>query len=161
MRWPPARVAGFIRDAGWPEDQLATATAVALASSQGDDHFTWVVGDPPVIDERGLFAIDDVVDEVPADVDLFDPVANARFALLLWRRTGGDWSWNSAYRSGAYRELGDVASAAVVTSRGSGVTPPSAGNVATASRVEVMRSAGERAVKALVGLANAVTSLRP
>jgi hypothetical protein len=87
-------VLGFVRTAGFDRDQARTATALAMAASNGADHHWWHPDDAPTVDQRGLFALD--VRHVGADDarSLFDPQINAEWTKVLFDHWGQTWVWH-------------------------------------------------------------------
>lgn len=93
MIWEIRAVAGFAYRAGWRGDDLATATAVALATSSGDDHWRWTPAFRTDVDRRGLFGLDATMFDLDRVGDLFDPNINASLAQNLWRSLDRTWEW--------------------------------------------------------------------
>lgn len=101
-------IAGWAKGAGFPDSELATAVAVALAESGGRVD---AIGGPNFDGsfDYGVWQINE-----SAHRDKFNhsslgaegqwwSVANAQMAVMVWREAGGRWTPWSAYNSGAYR----------------------------------------------------------
>lgn len=102
-----AQVAAAAHVGGWTgEDQIVTATAVALAESNG---VTDAKGGPNSNGtfDYGLFQINDV--HKPTDAEKTDPLANARRAYKIWVAAGHSFKPWATYNSGSYkRKLTDA-----------------------------------------------------
>lgn len=99
--WGVEQVAKWARGAGWRGDEIVTATALAMAASNGDDHHDSNPSMVPDLERRGLYALRS--SEAPG-IDfgtLFDPVVCTRAAHAFWRDMGGTWSWHPVWASGA------------------------------------------------------------
>lgn len=94
MLWQPARLAQFAYDAGLRGDDLATATALALRISGGDDAYVWRVDPGPLIDQRGLWGIDVVRFPQYAADDLTRPSVASRVMAALYGSSSPRWSWS-------------------------------------------------------------------
>lgn len=95
-------VAGWCQLAGWHGADLEHAVAVAMAATGGDDSYRWVIGPEPTIDLRGVFALDLVAHPHLADVNLYDPLTNARAARQLWLGADKSWGWHPSHVNGSY-----------------------------------------------------------
>jgi Lysozyme like domain len=109
MRWNASELARFARD-----DDVVTATAVALATSGGIDQYVYQPGSPGVGRYVGLWGID--TDRWPdyADRTLQAPHVNAQTARELVEQYGG-WGWSAAARAGTH--LAHMAHAGTEASR--------------------------------------------
>lgn len=99
--WGPHAVAKYAQGAGFKGDALHDAVALALAVSNGADHWAHNPISAPGAERRGLWGIR--VDEVPEDLalDLFDPTHNAQALRALWQRSGKSFGWHPAWVNGA------------------------------------------------------------
>jgi hypothetical protein len=100
-QWGAKFVADVAGRAGFTGEALHDAVALAMAVSQGADHYRHNPITVPGAERRGLWAIR--VDEVPADMvaDLFDPYVNAGVARALYGLSGASFGWHPAWISGA------------------------------------------------------------
>lgn len=119
MIWSPGAVYGFVRAAGFGAVQWAQATALALATSGGDDLYRDVAWPGPAVDRRGLFGIDVVRFGQYAADDLLNPATNAKVALALTRSCDGLFDWSAVPvptpGSEAFTEAAAAVRAGVVT----------------------------------------------
>lgn len=102
MRWTPEVVAGFARRAGFTGDNLVIATAIALATSGGDDAWQWRPNDGSAIDMRGLFGIDVARYPRVKERALFNAQVNADTANALWQESAYRWEPFRVYGSLIY-----------------------------------------------------------
>lgn len=98
MKWAAPSVARFAGLAGFMRPELHTATAIALAATNGIDHYDHRAGLPGSGRWTGLWAVN--VDRWPEYTpdELFDPQRAAEAAYELTRRCDGfGWSdvWNA------------------------------------------------------------------
>jgi cell wall-associated NlpC family hydrolase len=104
----PALAASAAKAAGWPQDQLVTAVAVAGAESSYS---------PTVENSIGASGLWQILQSAHPDLmstgDWRDPASNARMALAVYRSAGNSWTPWVAYTSGAYRSHIAEAQAAV------------------------------------------------
>lgn len=102
-----SQVAAAVHVGGWTgEDQIVTATAIALAESGG---VTDAKGGPNTNGtyDWGLFQINDV--HKPTDQEKSDPLANARRAYKIWVQAGHSFKPWATYNNGHYkRKLTDA-----------------------------------------------------
>jgi hypothetical protein len=98
-----------------PQQLLGDATALAWATSGGDDHYRDTFGAPPTIDLRGLWGIDLVEWSTYGFRDLFDPRQNARIAVALTGDEDGTLDWSPVWRAGVDRQLRDDCAAIVAS----------------------------------------------
>lgn len=102
MKWGASTVAHFVAEAGFTRPDLHTATAIAMAGTNGIDHYDVAVGIPGSGRYVGLWAIN--VDEWPeyrADW-LLEPHNAAKAAYDLTRRNAG-FGWSAVWRNGCDR----------------------------------------------------------
>lgn len=104
-----AQIAGYAKGAGFRGNEVAIATAIAIAESSGNTHAhndTFVTGD----NSYGLWQINMIGGLGPArrahfklnkNEELFDPATNARVAYALYKARGNWFDW-SAYTNGKY-----------------------------------------------------------
>ena len=92
------QIAGYAQAAGFPPEELARATAVALAESGGDPAATHVNTNGSV--DYGLWQINTVHGSLLNQGDKFNPLDNGKMALTVWRGAGGKWTPWSVYNSG-------------------------------------------------------------
>jgi hypothetical protein len=85
---------------GFPDNQLATATAIALAESDGHTKETHVNSNGTT--DYGLWQINSVHSAVLAGGDWSSPVDNAKMAYQIWHGAKGSWQPWSTYNSGRY-----------------------------------------------------------
>ena len=97
----PAQIAGYAKSAGFPDSEIATATAVALAESGGrtDAQNRNTNGST----DYGVWQINTVHGALLNNGDKFNPADNARMAFTVWSQAGRKWTPWSVYKSGAYR----------------------------------------------------------
>lgn len=95
------QIAGYAKAAGFPPDQIATATAVALAESGGRTDAVNRANRNGSVD-YGVWQINTIHGNLLNQGDKFDPAANARMAHTVWRQAGGKWTPWSVYKSGRY-----------------------------------------------------------
>lgn len=98
--WGPQAVAKYAEGAGFKGDALHDAVALAMAATQGADHYRHNPAMVPGAERRGLWAIR--LDEVPAArvVDLFKPEHAAAIARELWAAAGESFGWHPTWISG-------------------------------------------------------------
>lgn len=103
MRWGAEQIAWWAHEAGFPDDVLALAVALAYATSRGDDAWRWVGPAWSPVDRRGLWGID--ANTVPRGVgaQLYDPAHNAQVAAHLWAAEHGTFAPFPAYGAGTWR----------------------------------------------------------
>lgn len=95
------QIAGYALAAGFPPNEIATATAVALAESGGDTGATNHNTNGSY--DYGLWQINTVHGALLNQGDKFNPLDNARMALTVFNGAGGKWTPWSVYKSGVYR----------------------------------------------------------
>lgn len=96
------QIAGYAKQAGFPDSEIATAVAVAMAESGGDT--TAYNQNSNRSTDYGLWQINTVHGPLLTQYgDKFDPLANAKMALTVWQRAGNKWTPWVVYKSGVYR----------------------------------------------------------
>lgn len=95
------QIAGYALAAGFPANEIATATAVALAESGGDPGATNHNTNGSY--DYGLFQINTVHGPLLNQGDKFNPLDNAKMALTVFKGAGNKWTPWSVYKSGVYR----------------------------------------------------------
>lgn len=95
------QIAGAAKAAGFPDSELATATAVALAESGGETTATNRNTNGSV--DYGLWQINTVHGSLLSQGDKFNPTDNAKMAYTVWNGAGRKWSPWSAYNNQRYR----------------------------------------------------------
>lgn len=101
MKLTPQQIAGYAQAAGFPPDQIITATAVALAESGGET--TATNNNSNGSTDYGLWQINTVHGALLNQGDKFNPLDNAKMALTVYARAGNQWTPWSVYKSGTYR----------------------------------------------------------
>lgn len=95
------QIAGYALAAGFPPNEVATATAVALAESGGDPAATNRNTNGSY--DYGLWQINTVHGGLLNQGDKFNPLDNAKMALTVYKGAGNKWTPWSVYKSGVYR----------------------------------------------------------
>jgi len=95
------QIAGYALAAGFPPNEIATATAVALAESGGDPAATNHNTNGSY--DYGLWQINTVHGPLLNQGDKFNPLDNAKMALTVFKGAGNKWTPWSVYKSGTYR----------------------------------------------------------
>lgn len=99
MKWDAPSIARFAADAGFMRPDLHTATALALATTAGMDHFDWPVGFPGTGRYVGLWAID--ADQHPEwSPDWLKRPENAATAAHDLTVRFGGFGWSAAWAAG-------------------------------------------------------------
>jgi hypothetical protein len=101
VRLNAQQIAGYAKAAGFPPGEIATATAVALAESGGET--TATNRNSNASTDYGLWQINTVHGQLLNQGDKFNPLDNARMALIVWQRAGNKWTPWTVYKSGVYR----------------------------------------------------------
>jgi hypothetical protein len=101
VRLNAQQIAGYAIAAGFPPDQIATATAVALAESGGETTATNRNSNGST--DYGLWQINTVHGALLNQGDKFNPLDNAKMALTVYARAGNQWTPWTVYKSGTYR----------------------------------------------------------
>ncbi|MET0132541.1 MAG: NlpC/P60 family protein [Kibdelosporangium sp.] len=100
-RYTAEQIYAFAREAGFSPDRAATMTAIALAESGGKSSSHNSVGE----NSKGLWQINQAAHPQFADIDLFDPVQNARAAFKV-SHGGDDISpWTTTHKGAAAKYL--------------------------------------------------------
>jgi hypothetical protein len=104
-QWGSLFVSQVAARAGFRGEAMHDATALAMAATQGQDHYAHNPISLPGAERRGLWAIR--VDEVPVGAvgDLFDPEFNAKVARLLWQASSDSFGWHPSWISGAALQI--------------------------------------------------------
>lgn len=103
MRWSANTIAGFALKAGWREDDLTLATAIALAASDGWDE-VWNEIDHTTHDRViGLWQVPNWLVEAETASRLTNPVVNAQVAFRLWRDFDRSWDWSPTFQVGGWK----------------------------------------------------------
>lgn len=109
-------IAYYAKKAGFPDGEIALATAIAMAESGGN---TRAHNTRPPDNSYGLWQINmygslaagrRVMFAITSNDALFDPATNARAALMI--RRGQGWTAWSVYTNGAYKKHMTAAGAA-------------------------------------------------
>ena len=157
-------IAGYARQAGVPENQVPTATAIAMAESGGDAAAFSAPNRNGTID-RGLWQINSVHAQYP-DATMRDPVHNAR-AMFALSRGGRDWSpWttftqaNNSYRAFLPQVQKALASPMAQSTSSSSTSAPDANGFAAPGVAFNDRNAALRA-SLIQGLAGAIGARSP
>jgi Lysozyme like domain len=95
------QIAGYALAAGFPPNEIATATAVALAESGGNTEAQNRNTNGSY--DYGLFQINTIHGPLLNQGDKFNPLDNAKMALAVWQRAGNKWTPWTVYKSGTYR----------------------------------------------------------
>ena len=101
MTLTAAQIAGYAKAAGFPDDQIATATAVALAESGGNPTATNRNRNGST--DYGIWQINSVHGSVLSSGNASDPAANARMAYTIYKQAGNSWTPWSTYTSQRFR----------------------------------------------------------
>jgi hypothetical protein len=129
------QIAGAAKAAGFPDNELATATAVALAESGGETTATNRNTNGSV--DYGLWQINTVHGSLLSQGDKFNPTDNAKMAYTVWNGAGRKWSPWSAYNNQRYRTFlptASLAAAAPTATPASAAIPnPTPGGAAMAA----------------------------
>lgn len=97
----PQQIAGVAKAAGFPDSELATAVAVALAESGGNPEAVNTANRNGSVD-HGLFQINTVHGPLLSQGNKYNALDNARMAFTVWKRSGGSWKPWATYNSGRY-----------------------------------------------------------
>lgn len=120
-------IAAAAKAAGFPQTEIATAVAVALAESGGNPSATH--RNTNGSSDYGLWQINSVHASLLQSGPWKDPVANARMALTVWNTAGHgghNWSPWSTYNNQKYRLYllrGQAAAGNAASTATPGVTP--------------------------------------
>ena len=101
MSWRQHSQAGAAKQAGFPDSELATATAVALAESGGET--TATNRNTNGSTDYGLWQINTVHGSLLSSGDKFSALDNARMAFTVYSRAGNKWTPWVTYNRGTYR----------------------------------------------------------
>lgn len=104
QRLTDEEIAGWAKGAGFPQNEIATAVAVALAESGGRID---AIGGPNFDGsfDYGVWQINEKAhpEKFAAAEGQWWSVFNAQMAFKVWQERGGRWTPWSVYNSGAYR----------------------------------------------------------
>lgn len=103
---PKDQILGLANDAGFTGDDIATATAIALAESNGNPRAynpEQAAGNPPGFGSYGLWQINLRAHPQYTAANLYDPAFNATAAYEVYRQQGFK-AW-STYQSGKYQDF--------------------------------------------------------
>lgn len=103
MRWSASTVAGFALKAGWREDDLILATAIALAASDGWDEVWNEVNSITHDKVIGLWQVPSWLVEAETAARLTNPVVNAQSAFRLWSMFNRGWEWSPTFQIGGWK----------------------------------------------------------
>lgn len=132
------QIAAAVRSAGFPENQVATAVAIALAESGGRASAV-NQSNRNGSSDYGLFQINSVHKDLLARYDWRDPNQNAIMAYEIYKGAGYKWTPWAAFNSGSYRKfysdsgLGDASAKIDVPIETPSVATPSTTYPVTAS----------------------------
>lgn len=101
------QIAQLARMAGFPESEIATAVAVAMAESGGRADAVNSSNRNGSID-RGLMQINSIHKGLLSQYDPFDPLQNMQMAYQIWKNAGGKWTPWSAYNNGSYQKFSQI-----------------------------------------------------
>lgn len=142
----PKQIVGYAAQAGFTGDMLVTATAVALAESQGSTtayNPETAAGTPYGSGSRGLWQIYGYAHPNYNNNTLYDPLTNARAAFAI-SSSGHNFSPWSTYMNGAYVAEMALARTGLGSNGGSSVGPapaPSTQQYVSASSVPWINAA--------------------
>jgi len=140
VKLTPQQIAGYAAAAGFSPDQIATATAVALAESGGETTATNRNSNGST--DYGLWQINTIHGQLLNQGDKFNPLDNAKMALAVYARAGNKWTPWTVYKSGTYRAQMPTATLAA-----GNPVPPQGGNAGAS----VTATVGDTTVDASVG----------
>jgi hypothetical protein len=138
-----AQIAGVLRSAGFPANQIATGVAIALAESGGrtdavntaNRNGTW---------DAGLMQVNSIHGYTQSY--LFDPGNNARASLKIFQAAGNRWTPWSTYNNGSYRRYiarGTAAAGAAPDAAAPPAgSPPSTGDAPSNESLDRLSSGG-------------------
>jgi hypothetical protein len=161
MRLNAQQIAGYASAAGFPPDQIATATAVALAESGGETTATNRNSNGST--DYGLWQINTVHGQLLNQGDKFNPLDNAKMALTVYARAGNKWTPWTVYKSGAYRaqlpaaQLAARQPTAPAEQLNTPTTPAESTTVPASSPLDILGPIGT-ALGSIVGVLDRLTS---
>lgn len=120
----PQQIAGVAKAAGFPDGELATAVAVALAESGGNPAAVNTANRNGSVD-HGLFQINTVHGSLLSQGNKYDALDNAKMAYTVWTRSGRSWKPWATFNSGrylAFKPQGTLGAAAPVLPALAGAT---------------------------------------
>lgn len=158
MRASAQQIAGYAKAAGFPPNEIATATAVALAESGGETTATNKNTNGST--DYGLWQINTIHGQLLNQGDKFNPLDNAKMALTVFARAGNKWTPWTVYKSGAYR--GQLATATLAAGNPIDPQPGELSGTISASvgegGAEISASAGE-SPSGILGLVDTINRL--
>lgn len=96
-------VANLMRMVGFPESEIATGVAIAMAESGWNPNATGRA--VPSRPDRGLFQINDIhKGNAWYPSNIYDPLENVKAAYQVWKERGGSWRPWVVYQNGMYRK---------------------------------------------------------
>jgi cell wall-associated NlpC family hydrolase len=104
------QIAQYARQAGFPEDQIPTAVAIAMAESSGNAGATH--GNTNGSTDYGLMQINSIHSNLLSQYNWNDPAQNMQMAYQIWKDAGGNWSPWVTYNTGAYQNYLDTGNSA-------------------------------------------------
>lgn len=114
---PDNQIAGAALKAGFPENEIVTAVAVALGESGGNRNAEHKNGNGSI--DRGLWQINSIH---KFNGDWGNQDVNAQMAFKVWQGAGGKWTPWSVYNNGRYRIFLERAKVAAGNPDRTGVT---------------------------------------
>lgn len=103
VKLSPDQIADYARKAGFSEQQIPMAVAIALAESSGDPRQISRNNDRFHTKDRGLFQINDLWHNEVTDAQAFDPLQNAKAAYGI-SLGGTNWNQWTTFKTGAFRK---------------------------------------------------------
>ena len=160
MRLNAQQIAGYAQAAGFPPQEIETATAVALAESGGETTATNKNTNGSI--DYGLWQINTVHGSLLTQGDKFNPLDNARMAYTVWNGAGKKWTPWTVYKTGAYLAQKGAATLGAANpsppaEAGADVNATQAGLIPTASPLDVLGPLGT-ALGSIVETFNRLTS---
>lgn len=143
------------KQAGFPPDQIATATAVALAESGGNPNAVNTANRNGSTD-YGLWQINTIHGSLLSQGNKFDPNDNAKMAYTVWSRAGNKWTPWSVYNSQRYLSFMPRASLAAASANQQSGTAP---GTQTSNTSESTPATPQTSSSPLAGIAEFVSQL--
>lgn len=106
-----AQIAQYARQVGFPESQIPTAVAIAMAESSGRANAVNNANSNGSSD-YGLMQINSIHSNLLSQYDWKDPLQNMQMAYQIWKDAGGKWTPWSTYNNGAYQQFTGVGTTA-------------------------------------------------
>ena len=95
--WAPGQVLGYAVAGGFSRYDAPLATAVAMLTSHGADHYVHVTPGTPALSLSGLFGVPDDQAAAAGLGDQLNPLTSAQTAHGLYETAGASWSWHPAW----------------------------------------------------------------